>query len=130
MWAAILCVFLGSGIGGVVRYLTGVFMQTEAHGTAGWMLPWSTFVVNVAGCFIFGLVYGLSLAAGLTKEWKLALTTGFCGGLTTFSTFSYETLALISDGHLLQGTAYSLISLVTGVAAAWLGYTLVRITFN
>lgn len=123
MWQGVICVFLGSGIGGVVRYVVSTVMQS---GAARWMLPWSTLAVNVAGCFIFGLVYGFAISSGISKEWKLGLTTGFCGGLTTFSTFSYETLTLVAEGHVWSGLGYALVSLVAGVAAAWAGYWLTR----
>lgn len=125
MLRVILCVFLGSGIGGVMRYLVSLAMQSMA-GPSRWMFPWSTLTVNVAGCFIFGLIYGISIGSGISKEWKLGLTTGFCGGLTTFSTFSYETLTLVAEGHVWSGLGYALVSLVAGVAAAWAGYWLTR----
>lgn len=126
MWYAMFCVFLGSGIGGVIRYLVSTVMQSTASGEVRWMLPWSTLAVNVVGCFVFGLVYGLGMSSGISKEWKLGLTTGFCGGLTTFSTFSYESLTLIAEGHVWSGVCYALVSLVAGVAAAWAGCWLTR----
>ena len=84
MWQAILSVFIGSGIGGVMRYLAAVGMQTVLGDSQQWMLPWSTMAVNLIGSFCFGLIFGLGMSGTVSREWRLALTTGFCGGLTTF----------------------------------------------
>lgn len=126
MWQALLCVFLGSGVGGALRYLTGVGLQALFGDGVRWMLPWSTFLVNVAGCFLFGLFFGLSLNYPMSKEIRLMLTTGFCGGLTTFSTFSYEILDLMGNGQYLTAAGYALISLLLGIGAAALGLCLAR----
>lgn len=105
MWQAILSVFIGSGIGGVMRYLAAVGMQTVLGDSQQWMLPWSTMAVNLIGSFCFGLIFGLGMSGTVSREWRLALTTGFCGGLTTFSTFSFETLTMLSGGQIISGLA-------------------------
>lgn len=117
-------IFIGSGLGGVLRYLTGLFITTENSSSGRWMLPYGTLIVNILGCLIFGLAYGLALNFNLPKEWKLALTTGLCGGLTTFSTFSFEILDMFSSGNYINGITYAFISLLAGVAFAWIGYTI------
>lgn len=126
MWLSLISVFVGSGLGGVLRFLTAVLLQSSSFGGSRYYLPWSTLLVNVAGCFIFGLVYGFASQALLSKELKLALTTGFCGGLTTFSTFSYEIFEMFGSGRICTGLAYAALSLCAGVAAAWFGYALTR----
>ncbi len=126
IWRGILFVFLGSGVGGVLRYLTAVGLQAAVPPGKVWTMPWSTLLVNIAGCFLFGLVFGLGMRGVVDKDWKLALTTGFCGGLTTFSTFGFETLTMISRGEFLSAAAYALVSLAAGILAAGAGYMLVR----
>lgn len=126
MWQAILSVFIGSGIGGVMRYLAAAGMQTALGDSQQWMLPWSTMAVNLIGSFCFGLIFGLGMSGTVSREWRLALTTGFCGGLTTFSTFNFETLTMLSGGQIISGLAYAVVSLAGGVLAAMAGYMLTR----
>lgn len=128
MWRLLACIFIGSGLGGTLRYLTSVTIENVFGHNLTWALPWSTMLVNIAGCFIFGLVYGLSHFFTINEEWRLGLTTGLCGGLTTFSTFSYETLSMIQRGQLLNASVYTVISVAVGIAAAALGYMLVRLS--
>lgn len=119
-------IFLGSGLGGAARFfLSGAVNRwMKAHALPA-LIPWGTLAVNVAGCFLIGGVYGLAeRGAPLPPAAKLLLTTGFCGGLTTFSTFSYENLLLLQAGHTGAFLAYTLASLATGLVAAWLGHAL------
>lgn len=109
-----------------MRYLTAVGMQTALGDSQRWMLPWSTMAVNLIGSFCFGLIFGLGMSGTVSREWRLALTTGFCGGLTTFSTFSFETLTMLSGGQIISGLAYAVVSLAGGVLAAMAGYMLTR----
>jgi CrcB protein len=89
---AYVIVTVGGGLGALTRYL----LSTWVHGLTGPAFPWGTLAVNGIGSFIIGLVMVLSVDRGaISPETRLLLTTGFCGGLTTFSTFSYETLALL-----------------------------------
>ncbi len=99
---AILAVFIGGGLGSIIRYLFGVFLnRTNPH-----IFPIHTLSANVVGCFVIGLVFAFFASrADLSSNLKLFLTVGFCGGFTTFSTFSYETI------NLLQTQSYQLAGL-------------------
>lgn len=128
MYKLLFFVFLGSGLGGVCRYITTKgaekLLATSSMPAAVTIFPWGTLFVNVVGCFIIGLIYGL-IAKGvdLSGETRTFLTVGFCGGLTTFSTFSHENLLLFNDGRILTVILYAGLSLVLGLLAAWLGHT-------
>ena len=88
-------VFAGSGVGGVSRYA----MQTWISRIYPLSFPVGTFIVNLAGCLLIGIFYALSEKGNLlTPAWRIALTTGFCGGFTTFSTFAYENMNLLRTG--------------------------------
>ncbi|MFK4148666.1 fluoride efflux transporter CrcB [Streptomyces sp. NPDC004065] len=107
-----LLVAAGAAVGAPLRYLTDRAVQSR-HGSA---LPWGTFVVNVTGCLILGLVTG---AAG--PHLRLLLGTGLCGALTTYSTFSYETLRLTETGAGLYAAANAAASVAAGLGAAFAG---------
>ncbi|HOP14600.1 MAG TPA: fluoride efflux transporter CrcB, partial [Lentimicrobium sp.] len=92
--------FIGSGsfLGGIARYLLSKSIQQ----TVITSFPLGTFWVNITGCFLIGLIYGLSdRGTPISNELRLFLAVGFCGGFTTFSTFSHENLALLRDGSFL-----------------------------
>lgn len=109
----VLLVLLGGAAGAPVRYVADVMVQ-RLHATA---FPWGTWTVNVAGSFVLGVV----VATG--TGWVTTLVgTGFCGALTTFSTFGYETVRLAEEGETATATAYVVGSLVVGLAAAALGW--------
>lgn len=109
----VLLVLLGGAVGAVTRYLTDVTVQ-RAHGTE---FPWGTWTVNVAGSFLLGVV----VAAG--PGWLVTLAgTGFCGALTTFSTFGYETVRLTEEGRPSLAVANAVASLAAGITAAALGW--------
>ena len=119
----LLCVGLGGALGAIARYLaTGV-----AHRLLGLRFPWGTLAVNVVGCLGIGIVMSLLTDRKLLRpELQLFLVTGILGGLTTFSTFGYETVALIRDGELRLALWNISVSLALGLAAVWLGRELVR----
>jgi CrcB protein len=111
-------VVIGAGIGGGLRYVLGVWM-TERLGTA---FPWHTLVINVSGAFLLGLLMALSVDRALVPATvRLLLGVGVLGGFTTFSTLSYESVALIEQGLFAQGMANMFGSGVLGIVAAVLG---------
>lgn len=113
-------VVLGGALGAPLRYLTDLVVQSR-HDS---VYPWGTFTVNVVGSALLGLVAGGVAMAG-TPSWVLALVgTGFCGALTTFSTFGFETVRLIEDGSLFEAFLNATLSLVVGLVAASAGWAL------
>jgi CrcB protein len=83
--------------------------------------PWSTFAVNILGSFLIGVFYALSARFHLSNETRLFLTVGLCGGFTTFSTFSNESLFLFKEGLYPALVSYILSSILLGVLAVWVG---------
>lgn len=118
MLKAMLIAGLGGFLGTCLRFLTGRLCAALFTGT----YPVATLAVNLLGCFLIGLLAGLSEKAGqLTPGATLLLITGFCGGFTTFSTFSADILALGSGGRLLPAVAYMLLTLCGGLLLTLLG---------
>lgn len=118
----ILAVGAGSFIGGTARYLVSLAFKGIGKG-----LPWATLAVNLAGCFIIGVLWGvLSRNATEGNYWGLFLTVGFCGSFTTFSTFSKEILMMLQSGQIWGFAAYIASSVIAGVALVASGYYLVR----
>ncbi len=114
----ILAVFIGGGTGAVLRYLAGVLAVKVLNVN----LPVSTFVVNIAGCFILGFLFALFVSKpDINPALKLALTAGFCGGLTTFSTFSLELFEMLKNAQYIQVLVYLISSLTVGLLAVWIG---------
>lgn len=120
----ILLVALGGAAGSVARYLLSKAIQD----TAATAFPWGTMAVNVAGCLLIGLLYGLAAGDGarLGADLKLMLTVGFCGGFTTFSTFANESLTLAKSGDALLSAAYIGLSVALGVLAVAAGAQLAK----
>jgi CrcB protein len=112
-------VIVAGGIGAVLRYLTTLLLP----------LPWGVFAVNLAGSAIGGVVLGLADAAAWGPGIQQVLITGFCGGLTTFSTFAVETVELVHDGRWRAAVGSAAANLILGVAAAAAGWTLI-VTFT
>ena len=118
-----LLIGVGGGIGSLARY----WLAGAVQGIAGSVFPAGTLAVNIVGSFVVGLVMALSLERGLIDaDLRTFLTVGFCGGFTTMSTFSYETLALILDGETWRALANIGGSVVGCIAAVWLGVVLGR----
>lgn len=109
----------GGGVGANARYWLGLLIRT-LQGTVAF--PWATFAINVSGSIVLGFAAALFLhhPDEPRKNWYLLLGTGFCGGFTTFSTFSLETLELLQEGRLLTAAAYVFGSVVAGVFGVWL----------
>lgn len=112
----ILLVAAGSGVGGALRYLTATLLKS-----AGCAFPLGTFAANLCGCLLIGLFSALALKGIIGSEAKLLLTTGLCGGFTTFSTFTSENLALLRTGDYVTFALYTTLSIVLGLAMVWLG---------
>jgi fluoride exporter len=114
----------GSFIGGVSRYLTSRFIQNYAISA----FPFGTFFVNMLGCFLIGLIYGLSERGNiLSAEWRLFLTVGFCGGFTTFSTFTNENILMLKDGNFFHFALYTSLSVFIGLSATYIGNLITKI---
>jgi len=114
---------IGSFIGGILRYLTTVFIQTKFLST----FPYGTLTVNILGSLIIGIVFGLSEKLNLSPEWRLFLATGICGGFTTFSAFSLETMSMLQEGQYFYSIGYVTLSILFGLLAVFLGMTLIKI---
>ena len=122
MIKSILAVGAGSFLGGAGRYLISLAMKGLSKG-----FPWATLTVNLAGCFLIGLLWGVFSKNGADgSHWALFLTVGLCGGFTTFSTFSKEALVMLQDGNVWSFAAYVAISVIAGIALVALGYFLTR----
>ncbi|MCZ1004484.1 fluoride efflux transporter CrcB [Streptomyces mirabilis] len=112
-----LLVIVGGMVGAPLRHLTDRAVQTR-HDT---VFPWGTFAVNVVGCLILGLLTGAVAAGTAGSHLQLFLGTGLCGALTTYSTFSYETLRLTETGAGFYAAANVLVSVTAGLGAAFAG---------
>ncbi len=120
---AILIIWLGGGIGSVCRYLVQLGVSKLVHVT----FPAGTFVVNITGCFIIGLLYGFANKySALTFEWRLFLITGLCGGYTTFSSFSYEGISLFRQGNYTYFFLYVMLSVIVGLFSTFGGMSIVK----
>jgi CrcB protein len=118
--------FIGTGgfLGSVSRFLASRFVQNNFPSA----FPFGTFLVNISGCLLIGLIYGFSERSSLlTPGWKMFLAVGFCGGFTTFSTFANENLALIKDGEFFYFLIYTCLSVFLGIAATFFGVILTKI---
>ena len=119
----LLLIGTGSFIGGIFRYLVSQLLQSKFLSA----FPFGTLGVNIIGCFIIGLVYALSDRGNLTLEWRLFLATGICGGFTTFSAFSNETIAMLRDGQLLYAFLYIAASVLLGLTATYCGIAILKL---
>lgn len=115
-----LLVVLGAVIGAPLRYLTDRAVQSR-HDS---VFPWGTFTVNVVGCLTLGLLTGAAAAGAASSRLQLLLGTGLCGALTTYSTFSYETLRLAEAGAARHAAANVVASVAAGLGAAFAGAAL------
>lgn len=113
----LLLVFFGGGFGSLLRYI----ISKSFNGYFQYFFL-GTFMVNIIGCFLIGIILGFSAKSSfLTQNQILLLSTGFCGGFTTFSSFAFEKHSLLNSGELWHFTIYTLASIIVGVAAVALG---------
>jgi len=115
-----LLVFLGGGLGSALRYLVASAMNQYSK-----VLPFGTFTVNILGCLLIGIILGYAQKENtLTSNQILLLTTGFCGGFTTFSAFANENLELIKNGEIFNFSFYTIGSVLIGISAVYIGFYL------
>ena len=118
--------FIGTGgfLGTVARFLISKFSQQMFQTT----FPLGTMIVNLTGCFLLGVIYGLMERGEVfSSDVRLFLTVGFCGGFTTFSTFAFENANMLRDGNLTQVAFYTGISVLLGIAALIAGGVTTRL---
>jgi CrcB protein len=117
-----LFVFLGGGLGSALRYWIGRHLNTTVI-----EFPFGTLTVNVLGCLMIGIILGLALkTTSLSENTLLFLATGLCGGFTTFSAFAYENQVFLKSGDLGTFAIYTIVSILLGFGAVFLGLWLVR----
>jgi len=117
---------IGSGgfLGSIARYTASKYFQNLFLSA----YPWGTFIVNITGCLLIGLLYGIFTRSGyLSAEWRLFLTVGFCGGFTTFSTFANENFLMIREGDFFYFLLYTGLSIFLGITAVYIGYIVTKI---
>lgn len=119
-WIAFL---VAAGIGAPARYLIDGWVQDRTNGA----FPWGTFVVNITGCLMFGLLTGAGLYHGLGTSVLNAIGTGGCGAYTTFSTFTYETIRLAEEGAIDEAFRNAAAGFLVGLAAAAGGLALMAV---
>lgn len=120
-----LFIFIGSGLGGILRYLCGTAMQRLAN---GWIFPIGTFCVNLIGCTLIGFLAQLVESKGLfPRDQRLFLFVGLLGGFTTFSSFGYETFQLLRDSQFILASCNAIMQVALGIFCVWFGYFLGRL---
>ena len=123
MFKTFLIVFLGGGIGSAFRYLTSVITEKYVQSS----FPWATFLVNVFGCLLIGILIGFFTKQQIeNSNLKLLFITGFCGGFTTFSAFALENIKLFQSGNSLLALLYIALSVLLGVLAVWTGMMIMK----
>lgn len=123
MFKTFLIVFLGGGIGSAFRYLTSVITEKYVQSS----FPWATFLVNVFGCLLIGILIGFFTKQQIeNSNLKLLFITGFCGGFTTFSAFALENIKLFQSGNSFLALLYIALSVLLGVLAVWTGMIIMK----
>jgi len=114
---------VGGFLGAIARYALGTYIG----GRYGLRFPLGTFIINVSGSFLIGLILTLLARTTASGYWRYLIPIGFIGAYTTFSTFEYETLRAIQEGQLMTGFLNVALSLVVGFIAVWVGAKLGRV---
>lgn len=113
----VLLVFVGGGIGSVLRYMLGKYLNGDQAG-----FPFGTFAANIIGSLLIGIILGFAVKQNsLSENQILFLATGFCGGFTTFSTFAYENHIFLKSGDFFSFAMYTIASFVIGFLAVFAG---------
>ncbi|MEO8200852.1 MAG: fluoride efflux transporter CrcB [Gemmatimonadota bacterium] len=115
-------VALGSAVGGIGRYLLGGWMQRYSGG-----FPWNTLLINVSGSLLLGMFMRYTLGTPSRPEFRAFVAIGICGGYTTFSTFSYETMMLLRDGQWSRAAGYVLASTLLSLVAVFVGFAVGKV---
>ena len=114
---------IGAAVGGVSRFYLSAAVQHRMGST----FPWGTMLINITGSILLGFIMRYALSTpGVSVEARVLLTTGFCGGYTTFSTYSYETATLIEDGQFGRAGTYALASMLLALVGTFGGFALAR----
>jgi len=123
MFKSLLVIAMGGAIGSVCRYL----LQVGIGKISSMSFPFGTLIVNILGCFLIGLLFGLTVKMPqISMQWRLFLVTGICGGFTTFSSFSIESVSLIMERNYLYFFTYLGCSILLGLLATWVGIILLE----
>ncbi|MGW6982489.1 fluoride efflux transporter CrcB [Streptomyces sp. NPDC054932] len=123
-----LLVVVGAMVGAPLRYLMDRAVQARLDGPDA-VFPWGTFVVNATACLVLGTLAGAALTGAASARLQLLLGAGLCGALSTYSTFSYETLRLAERGHRFLAAANVVMSVLVGLGAVHLGSQVARQLF-
>jgi len=115
-------IFIGGGLGSIFRFLISKYLEISKGS-----FPWATLIANFIGCFVIGILFSWGLKnQNFKSDIFLFTTIGFCGGLTTFSTFSVENILFLKSGDYFSFIAYSLLSLIGGILFVGLGHLLFK----
>ena len=117
-----LLVFIGGGLGSALRYLMGIYLNSQKTG-----IPFGTFAANILGSLIIGIVLGYTLKDNLlSNNTTLFIATRFCGDFTTFSSFAYENHLFLKNGDFMSFATYTIASFVIGFASVFIGMWIVK----
>lgn len=122
MIQSVLAVGIGGFFGSILRYLISYYVNINTQT----VFPLGTFAVNLAGSFLVGLIMAAVIGENIGHQSRLLLATGFCGGFTTFSSFSYEFFSLLQNEHIGYALVYAAASFALGLIFVWLGYMLLK----
>ena len=123
MWNSVFLIFLGGGLGSVLRFVIGQYVSGKMESS----IPLGTLVVNILGSFLLGALVGFIHKMNLaSSQYVLFFTIGFCGGFTTFSTFAYENHVFLKSGDFMSFALYTIASFIVGFLAVFAGIYLIK----
>jgi len=119
-----LLIGIGGGLGSILRFWLGSYIGSRM----GTRFPYGTFVINITGSFLIGLVFALlTVRTQWSPNWRYLIPIGFIGGYTTFSTFEFETMRLVQNGQMLMATLNVTLSVAVGFVGVWAGMVAGRV---